>query len=128
LSKETFVNLKLVVAISVLTEMPAFGQTDRLPTKPTTADVQRVVETISGDKTMMQTYCDLSKLNQQMAKLDEKTTEKTIERLVQKTDDLEQKLGPDYAKLMDELDQLDHKSSDANGFGAAFGALDKQCK
>ena len=126
-------NLKLVVAISVLTAMAAFGQAPmdypsaNVP-KPTMADVQRVVQTISGDKTMMQTYCDLSKLNQQTAKLDEKTDPKTIQRLAQKADDLEQKLGPDYEKLMNELDQLDDKSSEAREFGAAFGALDKQCK
>ena len=77
---------------------------------------------------MMQTYCDLSKLGQQTAKLDKKTDRKTIESLAQKADHLEQKLGPDYAKLMDELDQLDHSSSEAKEFGAVFGALDKQCK
>src|ERR1700681_1559870 len=115
-------NLKLVVAVSVLTAMPAFGQApmDRPAVnapKPTMADVQKVVQTISGDKTKMQTYCDLSKLNQQMAKLDEKKDAKTLESLGQKADDLAQKLGPDYATLMEGLDQVDENSSEAKEFG-----------
>jgi hypothetical protein len=127
------VNLKLVFAISVLTAMPAFGQAQKgappanVP-KPTMADVQKVVQTISGDKTKMQTYCDLSKLDQQMAKLDDKKDAKTLESLGQKADDLAQKLGPEYAKLMDGLDQLDEKSNEAKDFGTALSALDKQCK
>ena len=125
--------LKLVVAISVLTVMPALGQAQKgappaNTPKPTMADVQKVVQTISGDKTKMQTYCDVSKLNQQMAKLDEKKDAKTLESLGQKADDLAQKLGPEYATLMEGLDQVDENSSEAKEFGAAFGALDKQCK
>jgi hypothetical protein len=132
-SEEPSMNLKLVLAISLLTAMPAFGQAQKgspppsVP-KPTKADVQKVVQTISGDKAKMQTYCDLSKLNQQMAKLDEKKDAKTIQSLGQKADDLMQKLGPDYIKVMDGLDQVDEKSSDAKDFGTMLGSLDKQCK
>jgi len=126
-------NLKLVVAISLLAAMPAFGQAQKGSTppnapKPTMADVQKVVQTISGDKTKMQAYCDISKLNQQMAKLDEKKDAKTLESLYKQEDDLAQKLGPDYLKLMDGLYQVDEKSSEAKEFGAALSALDKQCK
>jgi hypothetical protein len=126
-------NLKLVVAISVLAAMPAFGQSPKggppanIP-KPTLADVQKVVQTISADKAKMQTYCELSKLNQQMAKLDEKNDEKTLQSLGQKADDLAQKVGPDYVKLLDGLDQIDENSNEAKEFGAALGSLDRQCK
>jgi hypothetical protein len=74
-SREPSMNLKLVIAISVLTVMAAFGQAQngahpaQVP-KPTMADVQKLVQTISSDKAKMQAYCDLSKLDQQMAKLD----------------------------------------------------------
>jgi hypothetical protein len=76
----------------------------------------------------MQTYCELSKLNQQMAKLDEKNDEKTLQSLGQKADDLAQKVGPDYVKLLDGLDQIDENSNEAKEFGAALGSLDRQCK
>src|ERR1700730_15344394 len=125
------------VAISVLTAMPACGQaaTDRPPAKPTKGDVQKVVQTISGDKTRMQTYCDLAKLNQQIAQADEKTATKTLQGLGQKADDLMQKLGPDFKQLMDGLDQADDNSGEGQDIGAFFDeiaaaldSLDKLCK
>jgi len=133
LSKEPLTNMKLVVAISFLSVMPAFGQAPmdrpsaKVP-KPTKADVQKVVQSISGDKIKMQTYCDLSKLNQQMAQADQKKDTKTLQTLGQKADALTQKLGPDYLKLMDGLDQVDENSSDGKEFAATFGSLAKQCK
>ena len=126
-------NLRLVIVVSLLTVMPAFGQAPKgappaNAPKPTMADVQKVVQSIGADKAKMQTYCDLSKLNQQMSKLDPKKDAKTLQGLGQKADDLGQKLGADYVKLMDGLDQLDEKSKEAQQFGAALGSLDKQCK
>jgi hypothetical protein len=130
-------NLKLVLAISVLTVMPTFGQTDRLPAKPTRADVQRVVQTISADKEKLQTYCDLDKLHQQIADAskDTKTFEKTFADLSPKVDALVQKLGPDYAMLMDGLDRADENSGGGKDIAAsfdeitaAFQSLDKLCK
>jgi hypothetical protein len=126
-------NLKLAVFITVLAATPAFGQAQKgappaNAPKPTMADVQKVVQTISGDKAKMQAYCDMSKLDQQMAKLDEKKDAKALESLGQKADDLGQKLGPEYATLMDGLGQVDENSPDAKAFGTALGALDKQCK
>ena len=125
-------NVKLVVTTLCFTAMPAFGQSsmDRPSNapKPTMAEVQKVVQTISADKAKMQTYCDVSKLNQQMAKLDEKKDAKTLQNLSQKADALMQKLGPDYVKLVDWLEQADEKSNEAQQIGAAIGSLDKQCK
>ena len=64
----------------------------------------------------------------QMAKLDQKKDANSIESLGQKADGLMQKLGPDYVKLVDGIDQMDDKSDEAKQFGAALGSLDKQCK
>ena len=126
-------NLKLVVAISVLDVTPALaqGQMSGPPAnvpKPTKADVQKVVQSIGGDKAKTQSYCDLSKLNQQMAQAEEKKDTKTLEALGPKADALMEKLGPDYAKLMDGLDQVDENSAEGKEFAAAFDTLDKQCK
>ena len=126
-------NLKLIVAISVLAATPAFaqGQMSGPPAnvpKPTKADVQKVVQSIGGDKAKVQSYCDLAKLNQQMAQAEEKKDTKTLQTLGPKADALMEKLGPDYAKLMDGLDQVDENSAEGKDFAAAFDTLDKQCK
>ena len=133
-------NMTLVVAISVLTVMPALGQAPmdrpsaKVP-KPTMADVQKVVQTISGDKTKMQTYCDLAKLNQQIVQAGETKDAGMLQTLGQKLDDLTQKLGPDYIKLIDGLEQVDEDSNEGKDVSASFdeiadalSALDKRCK
>jgi hypothetical protein len=134
---ETFMNLKLVVTIFVLTVMPTLGQVpaDRPPAKPTKVDVQRVVQMIGGDKTRMETYCDLAKINQQIVLADEMQDAKAIQTLKQKADESTQKLGPDFVKLMDGLDEADDNSGEGKDMAAsfdeinaAFEFLDKQCK
>jgi uncharacterized coiled-coil DUF342 family protein len=138
-------DLKLVVALFALTSMPAFAQVPigrpaASAPKLTKADVQKVVQTISGDKTKMRAYCDLAKLNQQIAQADQKRD--TSQIIGQKAEDLAQKLGPDYVKLMDGLDQVDDNSGEAEEIAArldeitasfdditaALMSLDKQCK
>jgi hypothetical protein len=125
--------LKLAIAISALAIMPAFaqGQMSGPATsapKPTKADVQKVLQAIGADKTKMQNYCDLTKLNQQMADADEKKDTKTLQDLGPKADALMDKLGPDYAKMMDGLDQVDENSAEGKDIAASFDTLDKQCK
>ena len=133
-------SLKVVVAISVFTAMPAFGQipTDRSPEnvpRLTEADLQRIVQSISGDKTKMETCCDLAKINQEMVQAGNAKDTRALQTLEQKADDLTQKLGPDYVRLMEGLDQVDENSSGGKDIaasfdeiGAAFELLDKQCR
>jgi hypothetical protein len=124
-------NLKLGVTILVLTAMPAFGQAQTggpKAQKPTKADVQKIVQTISGDKTKMQAYCDLAMLNQQMAQADERKDTKSLEAIGPQADNLMQRLGPDYVKLLDGFEQVDENSSEGKEFAAAFDSLDEQCK
>src|SRR5471032_2624986 len=64
--------------------------------KPTPADVQRVVQTISADKAKVQVYCDMAKLDGQMAEAEQKKDQKKLEELGKQQDDLAQKLGPEY--------------------------------
>lgn len=125
-------NLRLVAAISLLIAAPAFAQaqTGAPPPapKPTMADVQKVVQQINGDKTKLQAYCDMNKLNDQVAQADQKKDEKALEALGQKADALARIIGPDYIKLMDGLDQVDENSAEGKAIAAAFDTLDKQCK
>ena len=127
-------NLKLIVAISILAATPAFAQMQKqggpppnIP-KPTKAAAQKVVAAIGADKAKLQIYCDLAKLNELMAAAGEKNDNKTLETLGAKADDLAQKLGPDYVNLMDGLEQLDENSPVGKDIGSTFDTLDKQCK
>ena len=120
--------LKLVAAISALA-IPALGHAQQggPQPKPTMADAQNVVQIITGDKMKMQAYCDLNKLEGEVKAADQKNDTKTLEALSKQADALVDKLGPEYFKLMDGLEQVDPKSNEAKEFMSILSELDKRC-
>jgi hypothetical protein len=124
--------LKLVAAISALAAIPALahaqqgGPQPNVP-KPTKADAQNVVQIVTSDKPKTQAYCDLTKLYDQVEAAQQKTDTKTIETLSKQADALIHKLGPEYSKLLDGLEQVDPKSNEAKEFMSILSALDKKC-
>ena len=121
-------NPKLIVAVFVIAAAPVYAQAQKPSTaKVTTADVQKVVTLISGDKAKTQTYCDIGKLNEQIEEANEKKDIKKTEELSQQIDALGKKLGPEYAALMDGLQEVDPESEDGKKIGLMFEPLDKLC-
>src|SRR5215471_987733 len=126
-----FMKLKLVAAIFALA-IPALahaqqsGPQPKVP-KPTKADVQNVVRIVTSDKVKMQAHCDLTKLEGQVEAAAEKNDTKTLEALEKQAEALTDKLGPEYFKLMDGLEQVDPDSSEAKEFMAILSELDKSC-
>ena len=125
--------LKLLLAIFALAAMmPALaqakqGETQPTAPRPTMAQVQKVVKIIRGNKTKLQLYCDIVKLDQQTAEAVLKNDPNKLETLVIQADDLARKIGPEYVALMDGLPQIDENSSEARQITAAFDSLDKLC-
>jgi hypothetical protein len=126
------VKLKLAAAIFALFAMPALAfaqQNSSQPKapKPTKADAQKVAQIISGDKAKLQAYCDSKKLYDQMAAAYKKNDSKTADALTKQADALVSKIGPEYSKMMDGLEQVDQNSSEAKEFMAILSGLDKLC-
>jgi hypothetical protein len=126
-------NLKLVIAVSLYAAIPVIayaqqnGPAENMP-KPTVADVQKLVQSISGDKAKLKTYCDIGKLQEQMEQAEQKKDTKTGEALGVKADNLAKQLGPDYEKVMGGLEQVDPSSPEGKRYTALFEPLFKQCK
>jgi F0F1-type ATP synthase gamma subunit len=120
--------LKLVAAISALA-IPALAHAQQggQPPKPTKADAQNVVQIITSDRVKTQAYCDLIKLEDQAKTAAEMNDTKQFEVIGKQQDALLKKLGPEYYKLMDGLEQVDPKSSEAKEFMSILSALDKSC-
>ena len=74
-----------------------------------------------------QAYCDLTKLYNQIEAAEQKEDSDTIQALTKQADALVDKLGPEYFKLMDGLEQVDPDSSEAKEFMSIFSELDKRC-
>jgi hypothetical protein len=125
------VKLKLAAAIFALVAIPAlaFGQQNSPPKvpKPTKADVQKVAQIISSDKAKLRSYCDSKKLYDQMGAAYKKNDSKTADALNKQADALVSKLGPEYSKMMDGLDQVDQNSGEGKEFMSILSGLDKLC-
>ena len=120
--------LKLVAAIFALA-IPALAHAQQSgpPPKPTTADAQNVVEIITSDKLKTRAYCDLNKLESEVLAAGQKNDTKTLDALSKQAKLLVDELGPEYFKLMDGLEQVDPKSSEAKEFMSILSELDKGC-
>ena len=98
-------NLKLVmvISLSLYAAIPAVayaqqnGPAAKAP-KPTMADVQKLVQTISSDKAKVQAYCDMGKVLAQMDQAEQKKDTKAAKALGAKADSLAQQLGSDYTR------------------------------
>jgi hypothetical protein len=125
--------LKLILAVTLTAAAPtvAFAQkddpVDQAP-KPTVEEAQKLVQTISSDKTKLQVYCEIGKLQKQMEKVQEENDTKALDALFAKLDSLEQQVGPEYARMMDGLGEIDPSSAEGQKFTAIFDPLHKQCK
>jgi hypothetical protein len=129
---DKFVTLKFVAAIFAVIAIPAlaYGQQGGPPPnvpKPTKADVQKVVQIISSDQTKLRSYCDLKKLYDQMGAAYQKNDSKTADALGKQADALADKLGPEYSKMMDGLEQVDQNSSEGKAYASILSGLDKLC-
>ena len=126
-------NLKLLEAVAIFATAPivAFAQNDdpadQAP-KPTLADAQNVVQTISSDKTKLQAYCKLGKLPDQMQKAEDRNDTKAVDALVAKADPLAQQIGPEYLKIVEGLERVDPNSAEGQRFAAVFNSLREKCK
>jgi hypothetical protein len=123
--------LKVIIAVSAIFAMSAFAQAQQGPPPnvpaPTKADVEKVVAIISADPAKVQAYCQLGKLNEQMAAADQKKDQKALDALGKQADALAEKIGPEYVKLMEGLDQVEPNSSLGKQLETLFAPLDKRC-
>ena len=126
-------NLKLVIAVSLYATIPmvAYAQQNAPAAnapKPTVADVQKLVQSISGDKAKLKTYCEVGKLQDQMDQAEQKKDTKAVAALGAKADSLGKQLGPDYERVMAGLEPIDPNSAEGKRYTALFQPLFKQCR
>ena len=121
--------LKLIVAILVIAAVPVCAQAQPPSTaKVTKADAQKVLKIISDNKAKTQTYCDMTKLGEQIERANEKRDHKMVNELSQKLVALGEKLGvPEYADLMDGLEDINPNSKVGREIESVLLGLDRLC-
>jgi hypothetical protein len=123
--EEPTMHPKLVVAILVITAMPAHAQAqDR---NPVVTAAQRVVKIISSDPAKVETYCAIGKLGVQIEDANEAKDKKTADVLTEEMRGLEKRLGREYLSLMSGLQEIDPESDDGVEIEAMLRSLDRPC-
>jgi hypothetical protein len=124
-------NRLLTVAILLISTVSLFAQGQQSNVAKLKADAQKVVSVISGDKTKTQTYCQIAKISVQVDQAAQGKDRKTAEELVQKINELEKQLGPEYLALVDALfnnNNIDLNSEDLEEIVSMFDRFDEACR
>ena len=121
-------NLRLIVTILVIAAAPICAQAQKpTPAKVTKADAQKVLRIISSDKAKTRIYCEMANLGNQMEQANETGDSKKFDALFQRMYELGEKLGPEYAALIDELQDIDPESEVGQEISSTLDALDNLC-
>ena len=119
-------NLRLIVTILVIAAAPCVQAQTPAPLV-TKADAQKVLRIISSDKAKTRVYCQMAKLGDQMEQANETGDSKKFDRLFQRIYELGKKLGPEYAALIDGLQDIDPQSEVGQTISSTLDALDNLC-
>jgi hypothetical protein len=101
---------------------------EQTPPKLTLADVQHLAEEIAGDKSKLESYCSLGKLHDETQQAIENNDLDAIEAVTNRTNTLEQTLGPEYDRVMDGLDQIDLNTAEGQQLADVFKTLQDKCE
>jgi hypothetical protein len=93
----------------------------------TKADAQKVLKIISSNKAKTRIYCEMAKIGHQMEQANETGDAKKFDALFQRMYELGKKLGPEYAALIDGLQDIDPESEVGQEISSTLDALDNLC-
>jgi hypothetical protein len=120
-------NIVLMVAFLAISATPVHAQGQQPDTAKLKADAESMVNVIIGDKLKIQTYCEISDLDDQIddANLNQDTKKAT--ELSEQADELKKKLGPEFSALADDMKDIDPNSQDGQEIGSIIDKLNQLC-
>ena len=113
-----------IVPIFLVFTGPLYAQQNAAKLK---ADAQKVISSISADRAKMQAYCEVTDLGEQLFDAAEEKDDKTADALMERIDELDKILGPEYPALFNALYDADLNSKDIQDILAMFDRLDDSC-
>jgi hypothetical protein len=125
-ARSFFVKAMLVAAGLVTSAISGYAQ-DQPDIAKLKADAEKVVKMTSSDKQKTQTYCEFADLSDQIGQANEEQDTEKADELSRKADELQNKLGPEFVTLADELNKLDPNSEEAREIGSILAKLDELC-
>jgi hypothetical protein len=119
-------NRLLIAGILIISTVPLFAQAKPDAAK-LKAPAQKIISSISVDKAKIEAYCEVADLGGQAVEAAQEKDEKKADALMQRIDELEKILGPEYPALFNALYDADPNSEDVQDILSMFAMLDQSC-
>src|SRR5262245_14541308 len=120
-------HLRVILTTFVIATAPCVQAQTPAPSKVTTADAQKVFKIIRGDRAKTRVYCQMVRRGHQMEQANETRDSKKFDALFNRMYELGKKLGPEYAALVDELQDIDPQSEVGQEISSTLDDLDNLC-
>ena len=119
-------NRPLIVAILMLSTAPLYAQDQQQNVAKLKEDARNAVGIIGANRGKTRTYCEIVDLLGRQLDDQEKDKKKTKSSL-QRVDQLQKKLGPEYVVLENILRDIDLKSPDGREIALIIQSLNQSC-
>jgi predicted RNA-binding protein Jag len=117
----------LIVAILVISTSPLYAQRQQQNVAKLKADARNLVGVIGSDKAKIQTYCQIDDLSEQLDQAIEKKDNKKAKTLAGKITELNRKMGPEFAALVNIEKHVDLNSLDGQEIASIVASLGEAC-
>ena len=120
-------NRLLIAGIVIVSTAPLFAQREQQNVAKLKADARNLVGIIGGDKIKIQTYCQIDDLTEQLDQAVQEKDSQKAKALVKKIAELNKKMGPDFARLVDIEKHFDLDSQDGQEIASIVASLGESC-
>ena len=118
----------LIVAILLIsTAPPLYAQRQQQNVAKLKGDARNLVGIIGSNKAKIQIYCQIDDLTEQLDQAVEKRDTKTAKALVERIAELNKKMGPEFAALVDIEKHVDLNSPDGQEIASIVSSLGESC-
>ena len=116
----------LIVAILLISTAPLCARQQQNVTK-LKADARNLVGIIGSDKTKTQTFCEIEDLSEELEQAIQQKDRKKAQALTEKITQLNKKMGPEFAALVDIEKHVDLDSPDGQEIASIAASLGESC-
>jgi len=111
----------------VISTAPLYAQRQQQNVAKLKADARNLVGIIGSDKTKTQTYCQIEDLLEQLIEAVQKKDRTKVRALSEKIVELDKKMGPEFAALIDIKKHVDLNSPDGQEIASMVASLGESC-
>ena len=120
-------NRLLIFGTLLISTVPLCAQGPQPNIAKLKADARNLVGIIGSDKTKTQTYCQIDDLSEQLIQAVQEKDRKKASALAEKIAELNKKMGPEFAALIDIEKHVDLNSRDGQEIASIVASLGESC-